>query len=61
MNVCLHKEQTQAIEPLVAFDIDSMLGFCSSLAAAKQGLSYQPAAQAQQNIQTDVHLETDAF
>lgn len=61
MNVCLHKEQTQAIEPLVAFDIDSMLGFCSSLAAAKQGLSYQPAAQAQQNIQTDVHLEMDAF
>lgn len=61
MNICLHEEQTQAIEPLVAFDIDSMLGFCSSLAAAKQGLSYQPAAQAQQNIQTDVHLEMDAF
>jgi len=60
-NICLHEEQTQAIEPSVAFDIDSMLGFCSSLAAAKQGLSYQPAAQAQQNIQTDVHLEMDAF
>lgn len=60
-NICLHAEQTQAVEPRVAFDIDSMLGFWSSLAAAKQGLSYQPAAQAQQNIQTDVHLETNAF
>ena len=61
INICLHQEQTQAVTPQIAFDIDSMLGFWSSLAAAKQGLSYQPAAQAQQNIQTDVHLETDAY
>ena len=61
LNVCLHKEQTQAVEPRVVFDVDSYLGFWSSLAAAKQGLSWQPAAQAMQNIQTDVHLEMDAF
>lgn len=61
MNICLHAEQTQAVEPQVAFDIDSTLGFWSSLAAAKQGLSYQPAAQSQQNIQTDIHLEMNGF
>jgi len=38
MNVCLHKEETQAVEPQVAFDIDSFLGFGSSLSIARQGL-----------------------
>lgn len=61
MNICLHKEETQAVEPRVAFDVDSFLGFWWSLAAAKQGFSYQPAAQATQNIQTDVHLETEVY
>ena len=59
MNVCLHSEQTQAVEPRVAFDIDSFLGFASSLAMARQGLWYQPAPQIRQNMTTDVHLETD--
>jgi hypothetical protein len=61
MNVCLHKEETQACEPIVGFDIDSFLGFWSSLAAAKRGLAYQPAAQIPFNIKSDVHLEMDAF
>ena len=61
MNICLHQEQTQAVEPHVAFDIDSFLGIWRTLAAAKQGFSYQPAAQATQNIQTDVHLEMEVF
>jgi hypothetical protein len=38
MNVCLHKEETQEVAPRVAFDIDSFLGFASSLAMARQGL-----------------------
>ena len=61
MNICLHTEQTQAVEPKVAFDVDSFLGIWTSLAAAKQGFSYHPAAQATQNIQTDVHLEMEVF
>lgn len=61
MNVCLHKEETQAVEPQVAFDIDSFLGFASSLAMARQGLLYQPAPQMRQNMTTDVHLETSVF
>lgn len=61
MHVCLHQEQTQAIEPRVAFDIDSFLGFASSLAMARQGLWYQPAPQMRQNMTNDVHLETNIF
>ena len=61
MNVCLHQEETQAVEPQVAFDIDSFLGFANSLAMARQGLWYQPAPQMRQNMTTDVHLETNLF
>jgi len=61
MNVCLHDEETQAVEPEVAFDIDSFLGFADSLAFARKGLWYQPAPQMRQNMTTDVHLETNAF
>jgi hypothetical protein len=61
MNVCLHVEKTRAVEPRVAFDIDSFLGFTSSLAAARQGLRYQPAALVRQNIATDVHIQIPVF
>ena len=40
MNVCLYKEQTQAVEPDVSFDVDSFLGFAISLAMARKGLWY---------------------
>ena len=61
MNVCLHEEQTQAVEPEVAFDVDSFLGFADSLAMARKGLWYQPAPQMRQNMASDVHLETTIF
>ena len=59
--VCLHAEETQDIPPLVAFDVDSLLGFASSLTFARQGISYQPAPQVHQNLRTDVHLEGTAY
>jgi hypothetical protein len=61
MNVCLHKEETRAVKPRVAFDVDSFLGFASSLAVARQGLWHQPAPQMRQNMTTDVHVETNVF
>ncbi len=61
LNVCLHAEETQAVEPHVAFDVDSFLGFVSSLAAARQGLRYQPAPQARQNLAADVHIQMPVF
>lgn len=60
-NVCLHKEETRAVEPHVAFDVDSFLGFASTLALARQGIWYQPAPQMRQNMKTDVHVETNVF
>ena len=61
MNVCLHEEETQAVEPEVAFDVDSFLGFADSLAVARKGLWYQPAPQMRQNMTTDVHIKTTTF
>lgn len=59
--VCLHSEETQAVSPDVAFDIDSFLGFATSISVARRGLWYQPAALMKQNITTDVHLEGTRF
>ena len=61
MHVCLHAEETREVAPRVAFDVDSFLGFASSLAVARQGLWYQPAPQMRQNVTSDVHLETSVF
>ena len=61
INMCMHEEQTQAVEPDIAFDIDSFLGFANSLAIARKGLWYQPAPQMQQNMTSDVHLNTHLF
>ena len=61
VHVCLHQEQTQAVTPQVAFDVDSFLGFSHTLAVARKGLWYQPAPQMRQNMTNDVHLETTKF
>jgi hypothetical protein len=59
--VCLHVEESREVLPEVAFDIDSFHFFVSSLAAARQGLHYQPAPQIRQNLQTDVHINTTIY
>lgn len=56
--VCLHATEEEQVEVETAFDIDSYLGFASSLAFARRGIRYQPAPQYRQNIQTDVHIRT---
>src|SRR6266480_5127431 len=58
LRLCLHAEQTQAVEPQVSFDVDSFLGFASSLAMARQGLWYQPVPIMRQNISTDIHIKS---
>lgn len=59
-NVCLHMEQTQAMSPDISFDIDSFLGFASSLGVARNGLLHQPSPQPWQNLATDVHFGFEA-
>lgn len=59
--VCLHAEETREMEPAVSFDVDSFLGFASSLAVARQGVWHQPAPQVRQNLRTDVHINTTIY
>lgn len=61
INLCLHEEQSRATDADVAFDIDSFLGFATSLAFAKKGLWSQIAPQTRQNINADVHIRDRMF
>lgn len=55
------EEQTHATDANVAFDIDSFLGFATSLAFAKKGLWSQISPQARQNMTADVHIQDRMF
>ena len=59
-HICLHAEETRQMEAAIAHDVDSFLGFTSSLAVARQGLWFVPSPLKKSNIQTDVHLQTAA-
>lgn len=61
MRVCLHKEQVRPTVTDVAYDVDSFLGFASSLGFAKKGLWSQIAPQTRQNITADVHIQERMF
>lgn len=61
MNLCLHEEQTRATGADVAFDIDSFLGFVTSLAFAKKGIWSQISPQTRQNMTADVHIKERMF
>jgi hypothetical protein len=56
-HVCLHSELTREVQPSISYDIDSFLGFASSLAVASQGIWYHPTPLMTRNIQTDIHLK----
>ncbi|KAH6959618.1 hypothetical protein BKA56DRAFT_501493 [Ilyonectria sp. MPI-CAGE-AT-0026] len=56
---CLHVERTPQTPPVISFDVDSLLGFVDSPAAAIHGIRFYSAPQCRQNIQTDVHLTFD--
>jgi hypothetical protein len=49
------------VEQVVSFDVDSFLGFDSSLAITQQVLRHQPTPQARQNQQMDVHIDTTVY
>ncbi|KAL6405843.1 uncharacterized protein AUP68_10982 [Ilyonectria robusta] len=56
---CLHVERAPQTPPVISFDVDSLLGFVDSPAAAIHGIRFYSAPQYRQNIQTDVHLTFD--
>lgn len=61
IDICLHEADLKIIEPEVAYDIDSFLGFATSLSIARKGLWYQPAPQFQQNLKTDIHIKSTTY
>ncbi|KAH6983744.1 hypothetical protein EDB80DRAFT_245558 [Ilyonectria destructans] len=48
-HACLHAERTQQTPPVISFDIDSILGFVDSPAAAVHGIRFYSAPQYCQN------------
>lgn len=56
---CPHAEPTTQTPPDITYDIDSILGFVDSPAAAMHGIRFYSAPQYCQNIRTDVHLTLD--
>ena len=59
-SLCLHAEKSLPQTPSTTFDVDSFIGFASSLAFALKGLHYSPTPRFDQNIKTDLHLTTRA-
>jgi len=59
--ICLHAERTREAAASTSFDIDSFLGFPSSLAVAKNGIEFQLAPMSVHNLTTDIHINRSAI
>jgi hypothetical protein len=60
IQLCLHQDHVpdNATDSAVqGFDVDSFLGFATSLAVARQGINVYPAPFFIRNIKTDIHVE----
>ncbi|KAI9651730.1 MAG: hypothetical protein M1829_002461 [Trizodia sp. TS-e1964] len=55
-NICLHATESKHTPAALVYDIDSFLGFASSLGVAKQGLYLCPKPSVMRNIQTNLHI-----
>lgn len=60
MHVCLDLEEHPDVANGSTFDVDSVLGFPTSLAFARTGLDVSLSPHIQGNIKTDVHLKASA-
>ena len=56
--ICLHSDDSKDSVSNIAFDIDSVHGFATSLAVARHGIWYYHAPLARQNIKHDEHIES---
>lgn len=57
VNICLSKGDQPTITAGVKFDIDSITGFPSSLAVAKQGVRWNPTQLPVSDLQSNLHLD----
>ncbi|PVH90385.1 hypothetical protein DM02DRAFT_547899, partial [Periconia macrospinosa] len=58
VHICLKADDVASVDAEVTFDIDSVLGFPSSLAVAKQGIRWNPTQMAVSDLQSDLHLNS---
>jgi hypothetical protein len=58
VHICLNVDDGATAATGVTFDIDSVLGFPSSLAVAKQGIRWNPTQMAVSDIRSDLHLNS---
>ena len=58
VHICLKADDVARVDTKVTFDIDSILGFPSSLAVAKQGIRWNPTQMAVSDLQSDLHLNS---
>ena len=56
--ICLEIDDQATATAEVAFDIDSVLGFPSSLGIAKQGIRWNPTQMAVSDLRSDLHLDS---
>lgn len=56
IHLCLDAEDQLSAPVEVTFDIDSVIGFPSSLAVAKQGIRWNPTQMAVSDLQSNLHL-----
>ncbi|KAB8239978.1 hypothetical protein BDV35DRAFT_386193 [Aspergillus flavus] len=57
VHVCLATDHRSDTVTEVTFDIDSIVGFASSLAVAKQGVRWNPTQMAMSDLQSSLHLD----
>ena len=58
VHICLEAEDRPNAAAEVTFDIDSIVGFPTSLAIAKQGIRWHPTQMPVSDLQSDMHLNT---
>ncbi|KIW86929.1 uncharacterized protein Z519_12394 [Cladophialophora bantiana CBS 173.52] len=59
--VCLHTHITPPTDPEISSNVDSFLGFATSLAFAREGLNVELAPQVRKNMTADVHITTTTY
>ena len=59
--VCLECSQADPVQPTTCFDVDSFLGFGSSLAVARHGLTVDLFPRFHRNISNDLHVYTTVY
>ena len=59
--ICLHAEESRPQAPTIAFDIDSCIGFATSLEFARYGIRFQAIPTLKQNVTSNLHISNPRY